>query len=82
MDAQTGPKSETNKDVTPAKPRPSVTEFIAQVRQETAKVTWPTRRETTTTSIAVFIMVMLAMVFFFIVDWLIGHLVSFILSLV
>jgi preprotein translocase subunit SecE len=82
MDAQTGPKTDANKDVTPAKPRPSVSEFIAQVRQETAKVTWPTRRETTTTSIAVLIMVLLAMVFFFVVDWLIGHLVSFILGLV
>jgi preprotein translocase subunit SecE len=82
MDAQTGQKSDANKDATPAKPRPSVTEFIAQVRQETAKVTWPTRKETTTTSIAVFIMVLLAMIFFFVVDWLIGHLVSFVLSLV
>lgn len=82
MDAQTGPKSDTGKDASPPKPRPSVTEFIAQVRQETAKVTWPTRKETTTTAIAVFIMVLLAMIFFFLVDWLIGHLVSFILSLV
>jgi preprotein translocase subunit SecE len=82
MDVQTGPKSATGKDAAPVKPRPTVMEFIAQVRQETAKVTWPTRKETTTTSIAVLIMVLLAMIFFFVVDWAIGLLVSFILSLV
>jgi preprotein translocase subunit SecE len=82
MDAQTGQKSDSGKDVAPVKPRTTVLEFIAQVRQETAKVTWPTRKETTTTSIAVFIMVLLAMIFFFAVDWAIGLLVSFVLSLV
>lgn len=82
MDAQTGQKSEAGKNAAPAKPRPTVMEFIAQVRQETAKVTWPTRKETTTTSIAVLIMVVLAMIFFFVVDWAIGQLVSFVLSLV
>jgi preprotein translocase subunit SecE len=35
------------------------------VRQETAKVTWPTRKETITTTIMVFVMaIVLAIVFF------------------
>ena len=82
MDAPAGQNTKDKGVVAPAKPRPSIMEFIAQVRQETAKVTWPTRRETITTSIAVFIMVVLAMVFFFTVDYLIGHGVSLVLSLV
>ncbi|HAH11734.1 MAG TPA: preprotein translocase subunit SecE [Alphaproteobacteria bacterium] len=77
---------DNNKDTksVPATPpkRVSAMEFIAQVRQETAKVTWPTRKETTTTSIAVLIMVVLAMVFFFTVDWVIGRVVAFVLNLV
>ena len=43
-------------------------EFIRQVRQEMSKVTWPTRKETTVTTIMVLIMVFLAALFFFVVD--------------
>jgi len=39
--------------------------FLQEVRSETAKVTWPTRRETTITTIMVFVMVALASVFLF-----------------
>ena len=47
-------------------------QFIQQVRAETAKVVWPTRRETLLTTVMVFIMAALAAVFFFLVDQLIG----------
>jgi len=47
--------------------------FVRQVRQEVAKVTWPSRKETTTSTIMVFIMVMVAAVFFLIVDQLMGY---------
>lgn len=43
-------------------------QFIREVRQETSKVTWPTRKETIVSTIMVFIMVFLAALFFFIVD--------------
>ena len=43
-------------------------EFIQEVRQEAAKVTWPTRRETMITTVMVLIMVALASVFFLVVD--------------
>jgi len=43
-------------------------EFIQQVRQESARVTWPNRRETMITTIMVFAMVALAALFFFGVD--------------
>jgi preprotein translocase subunit SecE len=43
-------------------------EYLQQVRQEAAKVTWPTRRETMITTIMVMIMVALSSVFFLVVD--------------
>lgn len=43
-------------------------QFLQQVRQETAKVTWPTRKETTVTTAMVFVMVILAAIFFLLVD--------------
>ena len=63
-----------------AKPNPI--EFMQQVRQETAKVSWPTRNETVVTTIMVLIMVALASVFFLGVDavlkWIVdGVLFSF-----
>lgn len=59
-----------NKDV-PAPPakRTGPIQFFQEVRRETSKVTWPTIRETWLTTVMVFIMVGMTMVFFFVVDW-------------
>ena len=46
-------------------------QFIQQVRAETAKVTWPTRREVRLTTVMVMIMATLFATFFFLVDLLI-----------
>ena len=43
-------------------------EFIQQVRQEMAKVTWPSRKEALVTTGMVFVMVFFAAMFFFVVD--------------
>ena len=56
-------------------------QFIQEVRQEVAKVTWPTRKEIWVTTVAVLIMVTLASLFFLLADQLMGYLVSFILGL-
>ena len=56
-------------------------EFMRQVRAETSKVSWPTRRETVTTAIMVVIMTTLLAVFFFVVDSGFGALVKFLLGL-
>ena len=56
-------------------------EFIRQVKAETAKVVWPTRKETVTTTIMVGIMAMLLGLFFFGIDQLFSSLVKFLLSL-
>lgn len=44
---------------------------MQQVRAETAKVVWPTRRETLVTTVMVFVLATLTAIFFFMVDLLI-----------
>jgi preprotein translocase subunit SecE len=64
-----------------ARTRTSPAQFIREVRAETAKVTWPTRREWITTTIMTFIMVLVATIFFFFVDFILQNGVRFVLSL-
>ena len=52
--------------------------FIQEVKQEIKRVTWPSRRETTLTTVVVFIFSMLAAIYFVIVDKLIISLLKFI----
>ena len=56
-------------------------EFIRQVRIETGKVHWPTRKETVATGIMVMIMTLILAFFFFGVDALFSTLVKQLLSL-
>ncbi len=56
-------------------------EFIRQVRAETSKVYWPTRKETVATAIMVLIMSMLLALFFFGNDALFSSAVKYLLSL-
>jgi len=51
----------------------NVAEFIQQVRQELARVTWPTRKETMVTTGMVFVMVFVAAIFFFVVDQVLSY---------
>jgi preprotein translocase subunit SecE len=60
--------------------RTSPGEFIRQVRAETAKVVWPTRKETVTTAIMVLIMTSLLAVFFFGVDSFFSAVVKFLIG--
>jgi len=60
--------------------RTSPGEFIRQVRAETAKVHWPSRKETVATAIMVIIMTLLLAFFFFGVDAFFSTLVRFLLS--
>ncbi|QXM24012.1 preprotein translocase subunit SecE [Elioraea tepida] len=53
-----------------ARPDPAL--FVRQVRQEVAKVTWPSRKETLITTGLVVLLSILAATFFFIVDQIIG----------
>ncbi|MFL6726598.1 MAG: preprotein translocase subunit SecE [Sphingomicrobium sp.] len=56
-------------------------EFIRQVRVETGKVHWPTRKETVATGIMVMIMTIILAFFFFGVDAFFSSVVKFLLSL-
>lgn len=56
--------------------------FLQQVRAETAKVTWPSRREVTISTIMVLVLSTLVAVFFFLVDWFIRSGLGMLLQLV
>ena len=54
--------------------------FLQEVRAETEKVTWPTRRETAITTAMVFVMVAVASVFFLLADQAIRIFITFVLG--
>ncbi|MBT5522417.1 MAG: preprotein translocase subunit SecE [Rhodospirillales bacterium] len=56
-------------------------QFIKEVRQETSKVTWPTRKETGISTAMVFVMVIIAAIFFLLVDKLLSSGVKLIFGL-
>ena len=59
----------------------SPAEFVRQVRQEVSKVSWPTRKEATITTIMVFIMASVMSIFFLGVDKLWNFVVGLLLGL-
>lgn len=59
----------------------SPAEFARQVRSEGSKVTWPTARETSLTSVMVFVMVVIMSLFFLGIDFILNFGVQFILGL-
>ena len=54
--------------------------FMQEVRQEVAKVTWPSRKEVWITTLMVLIMVALASVFFLLVDQALSFIVRLVLG--
>ena len=56
-------------------------DFLQEVRQETSKVTWPTRKETGISTAMVFLFVFLASIFFLIVDQILQFGVKFVFGL-
>ena len=72
--------NETVENVKPKK-KISITQFATEVRSEARKITWARRGETVSSSIQVFIMVVIAALFFFLVDTIlkmgVGGLLSF-----
>ena len=55
--------------------------FMQEVRQESAKITWPSRRETAITTAMVLVFASLAGVFFLIADQIIRVLVAAVLGI-
>ena len=56
-------------------------QFVREVRQEVDKVTWPTRKETSVTTVMIFIMVFILMIFFFSVDQILSWGIKLILGI-
>ncbi|MBE24857.1 MAG: preprotein translocase subunit SecE [Rhodospirillaceae bacterium] len=56
-------------------------QFVREVRQEVDKVTWPTRKETAVTTVMIFIMVFILMIFFFSVDQILSWGIKLILGI-
>ena len=55
-------------------------QFVRQVRQEINRITWATKRETMFASMSVFVMALIASLFFFLVDLLLSKIVQTLLS--
>ena len=55
-------------------------QFVRQVRQEINRITWASRRETMFASLSVFVMALIASIFFLLVDLLLSSVVQFLLS--
>jgi preprotein translocase subunit SecE len=70
------------KQATPDAPKKKVSpaQFLAEVRAEARKITWTSRKETWITSVMVFIMVILASIFFLAVDYTLGFGMKFLLE--
>ncbi len=56
-------------------------QYIQEVRAEAAKVTWPTRRETLITTAMVFVMAIVAAIFFVLADQVIRIFVQIVLGI-
>ena len=55
-------------------------QFVRQVRQEINRITWATKRETMIASLSVFVMALIASIFFFLVDLILSNIVQTLLS--
>ena len=56
-------------------------QFMREVRQEVSKVTWPSRKETVVTTAMVFVMSVVAALFFFFIDKIIAWVIQLILGI-
>ena len=81
--AKRGPKGNKAKGFKMANAKTKKTNplmFFRQVKAEGKKVTWPTRQETTVSTIAVFIMVTIASVFLYFADQIIAWAIRLIMG--
>ncbi len=55
------------------------TEFLANVKGELKKVTWPTRKDTYASTLVVIVLVLVVAVFLGAVDWVLSMLIQLVL---
>lgn len=58
-----------------------IVNFVQETKREVEKVTWPTRKEISMTTMLIVVFAVLTGVFFLVVDWGLGFVVSKILGL-
>ena len=58
----------------------NLAQFFRETRQEALKVTWPSRKETMTTTVVVFIMIFIMAMILLLADGLISSAIQFILG--
>jgi preprotein translocase subunit SecE len=63
------------------KPKTSLADFARETQQEIKKVTWPTRKETLTTTVMIVVMALITGVFFLAVDSFLGFVISRLLGM-
>jgi len=59
----------------------NVAQFLREMRQEASKVTWPSRKETGISTGMVFVIVILAALFFFLVDQVLSFVIPLVLGI-
>jgi preprotein translocase subunit SecE len=72
-------KKNLNWQLSMAKVSPA--QFVRQVRQEASRISWASRREVSSATLTVFVMVAIAAVFFLLVDMVLSNVVQFVLGL-
>ena len=55
-------------------------QFVRQVRQEINRINWASKRETMFASLSVFVMALIASIFFLLVDLFLSNIVQYLLS--
>ena len=65
---------------TESKKRVSPAQFVQEVRQEMARVTWPTRKETLVSATMVMVLIFIAAIFFMVVDTVISAAIHWLLN--
>jgi len=69
------------REPTEPKKRTGPVTFFREVRAEGRKVTWATRQEVTASTVMVVILAIVAAIFFWVVDLILGTVVDFVLQL-
>jgi preprotein translocase subunit SecE len=77
----TTPNPASGAGATPAAKKVGPVQFFKEVRSEVRKISWATRNETLISTVFVFIMVVVAALFFFAVDAILRAGVGFILNI-
>ena len=55
--------------------------FLNQVKQEFSKISWTNKKQATNITLMVFVMIIITALYFFALDWVLSHIVAFLIKL-